>query len=300
MRISASSVVLAGWAASATASAATSSLEQTVVTAATQRIATAAERHELAHLATASYESFDPGCVTYTSACVFGDLTSERTVVAFGDSHIQMWLPALIDTLPRTRILVDWRPMCPVADVVERNVVTRHADHACAAWRHVVLQQLASTHPAAIVVAERTTDVVDPHGRPFARSIWRGALERAFRALHPKRQPVVIITDTPGAANDPDRCLARNLDAVERCAIQRRSLAVAARGYASVEVAAARAVGARSIDPTSWFCTPTVCPTVLQVHLAYVDAAHFSVLEVRTTVPNLAVALDRAFRSPPP
>src|SRR5271156_2602411 len=57
------------------------------------------------------YPAAKYSCTTVTQ-CVFGDVTSKRTVVLFGDSHAHMWLPAIApDALAaRMRLVLLWRP----------------------------------------------------------------------------------------------------------------------------------------------------------------------------------------------
>ena len=64
----------------------------------THKKATADEKKRVNAVARDSYNDFDHECATYTGSCRFGKTSAKKTVLLLGDSHAQMWLPAVIGT----------------------------------------------------------------------------------------------------------------------------------------------------------------------------------------------------------
>ncbi|MFD0004179.1 acyltransferase family protein [Streptomyces sp. NPDC127178] len=133
---------------------------------------------------------------TLSPPCVYGDRTSSRTVVLFGDSHAAQWFPALqrLATARGWKLVSLTKASCKVADV---TIVSGHKPYtACDTWRSHAMARIESLRPALVVVS--SSDAGDP-ARPAADSLhqWTTGFERTFRALATSGARVTALLDTP-------------------------------------------------------------------------------------------------------
>ena len=162
----------------------------------------------------ALYESLPPGardarCTsrifqTDVVGCAYGDTTSARTVVLFGDSHAQQWLPALEQAGAAqgfkivTRIKESCAPL-PVS-YLYKKVGTRYPQ--CTEWRAKVYDDIIAMRPEVVFVSSMSgyasVQTPPPAGMASARE-WRVGAERAFAVLQSSGATVIWVRDTPGA-----------------------------------------------------------------------------------------------------
>ena len=110
------------------------------------------------------------------NVCVFGDRSSQTTVVNLGDSHGLMYAPGLI-ALARKRHwgLVSLTPSgCPVAGV--------DYEAGCDAWRKNVIDRVATEHPAFVIVSDDRLYELAVNGGPVSLQDWAAALWKDGRA----------------------------------------------------------------------------------------------------------------------
>lgn len=213
---------------------------------------------------------------TTSKACVYGDRSSKVTVVLFGDSHAAAWFPAL-QTLSDEhgwRLVDLTKAGCPPVEVA---IV---AYPQCTTWRQHALAQLAALHPAVVIAAwARYVEV--PEAEPLRgvptteASAWGDGVAASFRALRADASRVVFLSDTPTMSQLAPDCVSGHLSDAQACTT---ALAAAEKDLAvkDQELAIARQLGVTSIDPTSWFCTPTRCPVIVGNILLYRDDAHMT------------------------
>ncbi|MFI1753728.1 acyltransferase family protein [Streptomyces sp. NPDC020571] len=230
--------------------------------------------------------------------CVYGDRTSSRTVVLFGDSHAAQWFPAL----RRLAVARGWRlvPLtkasCKVADV---TIVNLHKPYtACDTWRSHALERIRALRPALVLAS--SSDAGDP-ARPAADPLrqWTTGFEHTFRALRGSGARVAALLDTPWPKGDPIDCAARNSLQLRACAHHLpQATRDATRGRAVR--AAASVTGTTVIDPTPWVCAPRtgVCPVVVADTAVHRDDSHLSEAYAEALTPLLAAQLDRLVDAP--
>jgi hypothetical protein len=92
----------------------------------------------------------------------------------------------------------------------------------------------------------------------------------------------------------PD-CLAKNTAHVQACSMMRSdpSTRLGAMIQRTTETAAVSQAGATVIDPTSWFCTPTLCPPVIADQIVYADNSHITATYAKWLAPQLSSALTK-------
>jgi peptidoglycan/LPS O-acetylase OafA/YrhL len=207
---------------------------------------------------------------TRSKPCVYGDRSSNRSVVLFGDSHAAAWFPAL-DLIARRR---HWRLVdltkagCPPVevDIVFKGLPYRE----CTVWRRDAQAQIAALHPLLVVTAwARYVEV--PEAK--STSAWQAGVAAIFSFLRGAAQHTVFISDGPTIARSVPDCVAGHVTSVRSCTT-RRGAATLLPAVRAQELRIAAAERIYSIDPMSWFCTRRGCPVIVGNVLLYRDRAH--------------------------
>lgn len=220
------------------------------------------------------YPSARHACASLT-ACVYGVPASKVLVVLFGDSHAQMWLPALapVATAAGWRLVLVWRPGCPAADVSVWDAYTRSPDAACNRFRTEMLTAVAAAHPALVLLSSRTSDVPGPGNKKISEATWEAGLERTITALASATTKVAVIGDVTsfGAAVPLPACVVAHPDEVQSCSVSNPNPKTPS--HVSAEEAAAKAEGVTYLDPRPWLCS-TVCSPIVGNLFVYSDSYH--------------------------
>ncbi|MEU8706454.1 acyltransferase family protein [Streptomyces sp. NPDC048565] len=235
---------------------------------------------------------------TGTRPCVYGDRTSSRTVVLFGDSHAAQWFPALqrLATVRGWKLVSLTKASCKAADV---TIISGHKPYtACDTWRSHAVARIKDLHPDLVVVS--SSDAGDPY-HPAADPLrrWTTGFEHTFRDLGASGVRVAALLDTPWPEGDPVDCAARNSLQLRACANHLpEATHDASRGVAVR--AAASATGTTVIDPTPWICAPGtgICPVVVGDTAVYRDESHLSEAYAGALAPVLAPSLERLIGGP--
>jgi peptidoglycan/LPS O-acetylase OafA/YrhL len=231
---------------------------------------------------------FDDGCVllhddTDSGPCEYGDKSSDKTVVAFGDSHALEWFPPLLELANRHhwRLVGLVRAGCVVGAVAY--------ERPCNVWRRKAMRRIVRRERPDLVVVSNSTGrryQVVRDGRRLDRRASQPFLiagfARTLRRLKRTGAEVVVIRDQMLSPFNPPDCVSRNRDDVSRCVFYSRRK----RERAFDAFGAARA-GVRLIDPIRILCPRHRCPTVMGRVLVYRDTYHMSATFARTLTPWL-------------
>ncbi|MEU7908196.1 acyltransferase family protein [Actinoplanes sp. NPDC049118] len=207
-----------------------------------------------------------------------GVVTSRKVVVLFGDSHAQQWYDAL-DVVARKRgwrIAVFTKADCGAAlGTVSRGDGTGpYAE--CDRWRLRALARIQQLRPAMVIMSGRhregsPLDIVETAG---ADQDWAAAWSETVERIRRAGAVPVVVQDTPVARFDVPRCLAAHPRAITRCNLDVfRSLSLSQQRIVRAMV---QVHGARIVDTTAWFCTPSVCPAVIGNTVVYRDDSHLT------------------------
>jgi peptidoglycan/LPS O-acetylase OafA/YrhL len=232
---------------------------------------------------------FDDGCVllhddTDSPECAYGDVDSEITVVAFGDSHALEWFPPL-ERLAENR---GWRLVglaragCVVGQVTY--------ERPCNVWRNKAMRRIIRREQPELVVVSNSTGrryQVTRNGRKLSRRASQPLLIAGFaqtlRRLVRSGSQVVVIRDQMLAPFNPPECVSANRDNLRRCTFFSRRK----RDRAFDAFGAARVDGAKLVDPNRVLCPRHRCPSVMGRVLVYRDTYHMSATFARTLTPWL-------------
>jgi hypothetical protein len=205
---------------------------------------------------------------------VYGDRSSTRVVVLFGDSHALMWLPALAPaaSADHFKLVVLWQGVCPPGDLSVYWPAFGDPP-ICNAWRAQMVTLIHQISPVTVLLAGRTTDVESAPGKNFTNAQWAEGLEKTIDQLSSPRTKVAVIEDTVYFDQSVIGCLSVNPSAVRRCAVPFPNPQNA--GLQAGEAAAAKATGATFIATRNWFCTST-CSAVIGDYFPFIDSNHVS------------------------
>ena len=226
--------------------------------------------------------------------CISGDRGSHTTVVLFGDSHAGQWFDALnwISNRRHWRMVVMTKEGCTPAEVTFRD----DPNSLCARWREKAKARIARLHPALVIVswarwmeplASQKAGVLTGYGGP-----WQDGAAAIFQFLRRSAKQVIFISDTPYLPQSAPDCVAGHLSDVRRCTTK-RSDATVLPAIKAAELRIAKQEQINSIDPTSWFCAPRVCPVIVGNILVYHDKSHMTTEWSRFIAPVLGNAILR-------
>jgi len=217
-------------------------------------------------------------CETPT-ACVYGDTSATQSVVLYGDSHAEMWLPALdrILSTDQLKLIFIGQRGCPVVLISTPNHLT-----ACASPRLTDLNVIDAIQPLAIILADRTS-------YRFGHAEWQAGMTSTLDALAQSNAKIAIMGDIQVFNMSVPLCLATNPTAVQNCSVANPNTQLP--GQQSAEQAAARKAGATYINPTPWLCTTTRCSPVIGPDIPYWNASLLSVTYVKYLTKVVGAAL---------
>jgi peptidoglycan/LPS O-acetylase OafA/YrhL len=225
-------------------------------------------------------------------ACVYGDKTATRTVVLFGDSHMEQWLPAFDVSGQRRRWrVVNWtKSACPVAWLTVFNPSLNRDYTECDVWRAKTLARIATLHPRLVVVSQ-SENVVSSDVSPEKFST--ATVHTLDQLRQRTRARVVYLGDIPLPASDLPGCIAEHLADVRSCTFKLSEAYIDPDRHRQLAPALLAAhIGL--VDPVRWFCTATTCPAVVGNVLVYRNPTHMTVPYSTWLAPMAARILDSA------
>ncbi len=200
--------------------------------------------------------------------CTFGDATGTDTIVLAGDSHAQMWEPAInaMALHMHWKLLLIAKPSCPFAGLKYLHTESDwNLTAQCVQWDKNALAKIATVHPRVLII------VNDHYNSP---SDWQSAMHAVITEVSGSVGKVVLIGEIPDLANGTAACLARHESDIQACSSP-ASEAILAK-FIVVEKQVAAQTGATYVDVTPWLCTSSTCPVVIDNIVAYHDFAHIT------------------------
>lgn len=213
-------------------------------------------------------------------ACVYGDPQGSRTLVLFGDSHLQQWLPAF-DAEGKAlgwKVVAWTKAACPVADLPAYvNPKLRGPYTQCPQWRAKTVERIVALKPEVVVMGQ--SDQIDPS--VSARS-WADSTARSVRSLEQRGLNVRFLLDTPRPPSSNPECVADHLADVRSCAFSvADAYGVAGSDY-RIRPGLVRSTltneGVSIFDPRPLLCSTAEarCPAIVANLLVYRDNSHMS------------------------
>lgn len=207
--------------------------------------------------------------------CTYGDKTSTKTIVLYGDSHAAQWFPAL-EKLANERgfkLISLTKSACPAPEVKKVEIgAYKNAD--CFKWRSNSLKRINELKPAA-VIASGFQHFEVPNGFGSRQMWWANGQLAAYGHLYSASKNLIYISDTPHPTRDIPNCLASS--GGDKCNDSERSDPRISGNFIKV-------------NPTPWLCKST-CTAVVNGIVAYRDASHISVEMSQSLAPEIEKVL---------
>jgi peptidoglycan/LPS O-acetylase OafA/YrhL len=230
-----------------------------------------------------------PGCVpvarsneTSSKICPLGRTGSSRSIVVIGDSHAQMWLPAVLSVARHDGwvVLPVLRPGC-----VPEKWLT---DSLCNTWYRWATDQVRRLHPNVTIVG----GMVGGSRGATARAAERGILAMG-RAVKPASGSVVVVGDAEGLMRSPVDCLLSRRASMARCTATWSPRMLQPYDHIA---ARSRQSGLGFIATRGWFCFERMCPPVIGRTIAYKDPHHITAAYAARLGAVFRAALRREIR----
>ena len=244
---------------------------------------------------------FNDGCFDgFTDAsvhpCLYGDTTSSRTIVLFGDSHALMWFPA-IDNLASEKhdaLVVMAKATCPPIDITIFSPDLGRTYTECNEWRAAELQRMTALRPAIVILGFSREYGIDDDHVVVDGPAWLSGLDEMITTVQRDTGArVVLMGDDPYPQQSVPDCLSQHLDDTPACAIPKHYPFYNPGGIPQEEAVAA-STGAGYVDTDPWFCIASTCSVIVGNVLIYRDDNHITATYANWLTPVIGAHLDAA------
>jgi peptidoglycan/LPS O-acetylase OafA/YrhL len=239
-------------------------------------------------------DCFDGFTDATVHSCLYGDTTSSRTVVLFGDSHALQWFPAL-DALANQQsdaLVVMAKATCPPIDITVFSPELGRDYTECDEWRAAELQRMTSLRPAVVILGfSREYGIADDHVVVDGQAWLSGLAEMITTIEHDTGAHVVLMGDDPYPQQSVPDCLSQHLGDTPTCSIPRRYPFYNPKGIPQ-EKALAASTGAGYIDTDPWFCISTTCTVIVGNMLVYRDDNHITATYAHWLTPVIGAHME--------
>jgi peptidoglycan/LPS O-acetylase OafA/YrhL len=222
---------------------------------------------------------FPSGCspavdsATTSNICRLGDTSSAKTILIFGDSHAQMWMPTLLTMAERD----GWTVIPLVKSACHPNGWTGPGyggtapdlTRACHAWYQWAVDQAKGLRPDVTLITGCCPAPV-PY-RDATNAI------RAYASLGKTMKrfstSVVVVADADGVTKQPVDCLLAPRATMKTCTTRKPANVVAFNNNLA-KVARLNKFG--FLKTRGWFCYQNQCPMVVARTIVYRDTGHIT------------------------
>lgn len=229
------------------------------------------------------------------------------TYALVGDSHAQMWQPALEVLAARTdaTIIRVTRQSCPANDVTHLalNEDNRRApDTACTRWRHRVFPALIERYdPDLVFVATRSHvqtiagdgGAVPPEETRYLAE-WEASWDWTLTTLGAGTGTVVVSTPTPAMRDSTPGCLIDHEESPHDCDMRASADRTIVGPTAVTTALPRRHPEVLIVDPVRLICPDGLCPAVMDSVIVHRDDDHLSASWTRAHADELGRLLTAA------
>jgi hypothetical protein len=228
--------------------------------------------------------------------CTYGDATSSKTIVLFGDSHAMQWFPAIDDLATRQNdaLVVMTKATCPPIDIEVYSPDLARPYTECDQWRTAELARMATLHPAVVILGfSREYGIATDHVTVDGPAWLNGLGEMMTTIKKDTGADVVLMGDDPYPQQEVPQCLSEHLSFTPACSIPKKYPFYNPSGIPQ-EMAVASSAGAGYVDTDRWFCISTTCTVIVGNLLVYRDDNHISATYAAYLAPAVGAALEVA------
>jgi peptidoglycan/LPS O-acetylase OafA/YrhL len=237
-----------------------------------------------------SHYSYPSGCEpgngeTSSRVCRLGSVSSKRSIAVIGDSHLRVWMPAIVTMAQRDGWVV--RPFTKPSCLPFRWMRRDANRPECQAWLKWVVRRARALHPTVTLIGGAFAPLPGVPADGGQATV--GALKSLTAAMSPYSKHVVVLGDVPYQTQGIVDCLLSSGATLLKC-----STAPTRPQLYDYVAAQARFSGAGFIDVRGWFCYQDVCPMVVGHTIAYWNPTHISTAYALRVVPPFRAAFRAA------
>ena len=202
---------------------------------------------------------------TSSNLCHLGLTSARRSMVVFGDSHAEMWMPAILTMAQR-----DGWSVIPLSKsaCTSQKWNDGHDWRECHDWYRWAVGQAQALRPDVMLVSGCCGW--------FQGDVAESAKTAFFSlaaAMKPYTKSVVLVGDNVGIGRQPLDCLLSRGATMAKCTTSwpsdrfslNHDLAILSKKH-----------GIGFVDTSGWFCSDNRCPMVVDNTIVYVDTAHIT------------------------
>jgi hypothetical protein len=225
-------------------------------------------------------------------ACSYGDLTSSKLMVVYGDSHAPMWAEALEYVALRAgwRLVTYYLWNCPVPNLTYISSQTNSPNKQCSEFHSIAPPAIDALHPQLVVVTSEAGYQQVKRGVVATAAQWQQGWTKVIGSLRRTGTRVVVLGDIPQWSDDDPYCLAAHMGAVQSCASSPKE---AIPVNVPAEQKAASVTKVQYISPEPWICA-RMCEPIIGGIRVFNDEYHLT----GTYVEYLSEALQEALSLP--
>ncbi|GLY27957.1 acyltransferase family protein [Kineosporia sp. NBRC 101731] len=231
--------------------------------------------------------------VTAPRSCEnFGDASSKREVVLFGDSHAAQWWPAMnqISKQKKWRLASFTKSACTAADVTIYLELVKRNYTECIQWRKNTIARINQMKPALVVMSANADGGEALNGDGSQDERWVDGWRRNAEAIQASGAKVVYLDDSAWPKVNVPECLSTKPTQISECAASERQ-ATTAPDRRKLLREMFEDIGGTVVDPMPWFCARKGCPTVVGDMLVYQDDSHVTQVYAKFLAPILGEKL---------
>ncbi|MDM7831836.1 acyltransferase family protein [Cellulomonas edaphi] len=227
---------------------------------------------------------------TTRHVCEFGSSTPGKRIALLGNSHAGHWLPALQGQLDREgwQLSTYLASVCYTVDIPV-EIHNDAANDGCVAWNTWAVDAVISSAPDLVIMSDRTfqplVGVSDDDKVATAAQAYARVLSRFTDA----GIAVLVLRDTPAAAESAPDCVARERSRYAQCAAPAD---VAIEPDPLADVAAQDTTGLVDVlDINHLICVDGMCRDVVGGVVVLFDWGHLTATFARTLRPEVEAAV---------
>jgi peptidoglycan/LPS O-acetylase OafA/YrhL len=226
---------------------------------------------------------------TTSNICHMGNPSSTKSLVVFGDSHAEMWMPAILNMAREDgyRVIPLLRSGCTPGTWTQPG-------SECRRWYAWALRTAKALHPTVTLITGNYASY-SPAQQVLDR-VAIGTLASTATTMHRVSKRVVVLGDPPAQTQQPVDCLLAQHATMERCTNYLPAEKLSLNKSNVSTLSSIPDVG--FIDTTGWFCDQqSQCPMVVGHTIVYTDTGHITKTYAEDLTEPLRAAFKRALRT---
>jgi peptidoglycan/LPS O-acetylase OafA/YrhL len=213
-----------------------------------------------------------------SASCAYGDLSSSKSIVLFGDSHAAQWFEPLnaIATRDGYKLISLTKSACAAFELprVSKGLYNKEE---CASWQRNSIKRIKELRPEFVIVSTFSRYYLyDKNNQK--ENFYVSGQKDLYNKLNDYSGELIYISDTPKPVKDIPKCLSNS--PLKSCDDVDRSSNKVYEGFVT-------------IDPYIWFCKGG-CKVINGNYVVYRDASHISSDAAKAVTNNLRNSLIKA------